>query len=210
MGIDEIKDAVKNLPADKVEALKKDLYLGTKEKGVLDSIQEKLVSRKLLVFGVSTALLMYAGLDADIWGMIAMCYIGGQTAIDFCKGLAWLMEALVKIKDAFVKYWKLVVGTVTGVFIFFLGILAASKDRSKEKVKLSDAEASAKASSKITQEERALFEKWIEKDIQLKRKKEKEKAEIEKNKVNRVKELENDPEKLDKILEEEFSLKKGE
>ena len=85
MGIEEIKDAVKNLPSEKVEALKKDLYLNTKTKGILDSMQEKIVSRKLLVFGTATALLVYAGLDADIWGMIAMMYIGGQSAIDFAK-----------------------------------------------------------------------------------------------------------------------------
>ena len=85
MGIEEIKDAVKNLPAEKVETLKKDLYLNTKSKGILDSLQEKVVSRKLLVFGTATALLVYAGLDADIWGMIAMMYIGGQTAVDFAK-----------------------------------------------------------------------------------------------------------------------------
>tara|TARA_Y100001937_G_scaffold105332_1_gene146093 strand:+ start:383 stop:655 length:273 start_codon:yes stop_codon:yes gene_type:complete len=85
MGIDEIKNAVSNLPSEKVEALKKELYLNTKTKGVLDSLQEKIVSRKLLVFGTATALLIYAGLDADIWGMIAMMYIGGQSAIDFAK-----------------------------------------------------------------------------------------------------------------------------
>ena len=85
MGIDEIKNAVSNLPSEKVEALKTELYLNTKTKGVLDSLQEKIVSRKLLVFGTATALLIYAGLDADIWGMIAMMYIGGQSAIDFAK-----------------------------------------------------------------------------------------------------------------------------
>jgi len=62
-----------------------ELYLGNKEKGVLDSLQEKIVSRKLLVFLTATALMMYANLDPDIWGMIAVCYIGGQSAIDFAK-----------------------------------------------------------------------------------------------------------------------------
>lgn len=61
------------------------MYLGKKDKGILDSVQEKIISRKLLVFGVATALLWYAGLDAETWGMIAMTYIGGQTAIDFAK-----------------------------------------------------------------------------------------------------------------------------
>ena len=85
MEIDKIKEVVKKLPEEKVDALKKDLYLDRKTKGILDSMQEKIVSRKLLVFGTATALLVYAGLDADIWGMIAMMYIGGQSAIDFAK-----------------------------------------------------------------------------------------------------------------------------
>ena len=85
MSIDEIKKAVQNMPEEKVSKLRKDLYLDTTRKGVLDAVQEKVVSRKLLVFICATALLMYSGLQADIWGMIAMCYIGGQSAIDFAK-----------------------------------------------------------------------------------------------------------------------------
>ena len=65
--------------------IQNELYLKNKEKGVLDSLQEKVVSRKLLVFLTATALMMYANLDPDIWGMIAVCYIGGQSAIDFAK-----------------------------------------------------------------------------------------------------------------------------
>tara|TARA_A100001515_G_scaffold88670_1_gene70475 strand:- start:420 stop:704 length:285 start_codon:yes stop_codon:yes gene_type:complete len=65
----------------------KSLYLRDARKGVLDAIQEKIVSRKLLVFLTATGLLMYAGLDPDTWGMIAMFYIGGQSAIDAVK--AW-------------------------------------------------------------------------------------------------------------------------
>ena len=82
---EQIKKALASLPSAELNQLKKDFYVNDKEKGVLDTVQEKLVSRKLLVFIVSTCLLMYAGLDADIWGMIAMCYIGCQTAIDFAK-----------------------------------------------------------------------------------------------------------------------------
>ena len=53
--------------------------------GAVDRIREKVISRKLLVFLTATGLLIGAGLDADTWGMIAMCYIGGQSAIDFAK-----------------------------------------------------------------------------------------------------------------------------
>ena len=65
--------------------IQNELYLMNKDKGMLDSLQEKVVSRKLLVFLTATALMMYANLDPDIWGMIAVCYIGGQSAIDFAK-----------------------------------------------------------------------------------------------------------------------------
>jgi hypothetical protein len=67
------------------EELKQDLYLDNKQKGILDALQEKMISRKLLVFICSTALLWNTQLDPETWGMIAMCYIGGQTAVDFAK-----------------------------------------------------------------------------------------------------------------------------
>lgn len=70
---------------DKKVMIKNQLYLSDKDKGVLDSIQEKVASRKLLVFLTATALMIWANLDPDIWGMIAVCYIGGQSAIDFAK-----------------------------------------------------------------------------------------------------------------------------
>tara|TARA_Y100001937_G_C7130466_1_gene337073 strand:- start:2788 stop:3111 length:324 start_codon:yes stop_codon:yes gene_type:complete len=76
---EEIQEAVVELD------LKKKLYLENPKKGVLDAVQEKMVSRKLLVFISATALLASAQLDPDTWGMIAMMYIGGQTAVDFAK-----------------------------------------------------------------------------------------------------------------------------
>jgi len=85
MKFEDIKKAVKQLPPEKVEELKKDFYVQDKTKGIIDGLQEKIISRKLLVFGTATALLVYAGLDADTWGMIAMMYIGGQSAIDFAR-----------------------------------------------------------------------------------------------------------------------------
>jgi len=58
----------------------------TEKKGIIDNVMERAISRKLLVFTVATALLyLGVGLDADTWGMIAMTYIGGQTAIDFAR-----------------------------------------------------------------------------------------------------------------------------
>jgi len=76
-----------NKKGDIVEKAKKELYLNSKSKGMLDAIQEKIVSRKLLVFCVATGLLLNAELSSDVWGMIAIVYIGGQSVIDAMK--AW-------------------------------------------------------------------------------------------------------------------------
>ena len=82
----DILESAKSLANKKIsEEAKENLYLGNINKGILDALQEKVVSRKLLVFLTATALFAYAGLDADTWGLIAMCYIGGQSAIDFAK-----------------------------------------------------------------------------------------------------------------------------
>ena len=83
-GID-CKEKINEVVRENREEIQEALYLNRKDKGMLDAVQEKVISRKLLVFGVATALLYWAGLDAETWGMIAMTYIGGQTAIDFAK-----------------------------------------------------------------------------------------------------------------------------
>jgi len=82
---ESLKKFIKNLDGADVDSIKKELYLDRKDKGALDAIQERLISRKLLVFLVSTILLYTAGLESDTWGMIAMMYIGGQSAVDFAK-----------------------------------------------------------------------------------------------------------------------------
>ena len=83
----DIKDAKEEIAekAKDLAAMEKEWYIKNKSKGILDAVQEKVVSRKLLVFLTATSLLIWAGLDAETWGMIAMCYIGGQAAIDFAK-----------------------------------------------------------------------------------------------------------------------------
>jgi len=84
-GID-CKDKIKETLEEHKEDIRDALYLDRKDKGLFDALQERVVSRKLLVFAVATGLLYWnVGLDADTWGMIAMTYIGGQTAIDFAK-----------------------------------------------------------------------------------------------------------------------------
>ena len=83
---DGLVDRAKELANQRLsKESKSQLYLDNNSKGVLDAVQEKVISRKLLVFLTATAMFIYTGLDPDTWGMIAMCYIGGQSAIDFAK-----------------------------------------------------------------------------------------------------------------------------
>ena len=51
----------------------------------LDTIMEKLISRKLLVFLTATGLMSNSLLDSETWGMIAIVYIGSQAAVDAMK-----------------------------------------------------------------------------------------------------------------------------
>ena len=84
----EEKEIVEGIePKSVAHRVIKGLYLKNRSKGMLDAIQEKIVSRKLLVFFTATGLLVWSGLDSDTWGMIAIVYIGGQSVIDAAK--AW-------------------------------------------------------------------------------------------------------------------------
>ena len=74
---------------DVIEDIKKQLYLNDKEKGVLDAVQEKMISRKLLVFLTATGLMYWSDLDPETWGMIAVMYITGQSVIDAVKAWKW-------------------------------------------------------------------------------------------------------------------------
>lgn len=59
-------------------------------KGALDRVLEKVVSRKLLVWGTATALLFTSNLESEHWLYLSALYIGGQSIID----------AIVKFKSA--------------------------------------------------------------------------------------------------------------
>ena len=72
-----------------VDNIKEGLYLNDKNKGVMDAVQEKLISRKLLVFLTATGLMCWSDLDPETWGMIAVMYITGQSVIDAVKAWKW-------------------------------------------------------------------------------------------------------------------------
>jgi len=75
-----------------IEEIKEELYINNKEKGILDAIQEKMISRKLLVFLTATGLMYWSDLDPETWGMIAVMYITGQSVIDAVKAWKWGAE----------------------------------------------------------------------------------------------------------------------
>jgi len=54
-------------------------------KSVLDLLVHKVISRKLLTFGIATTLLSQGNLESSDWTIIACIYIGVQGAIDFWK-----------------------------------------------------------------------------------------------------------------------------
>ena len=85
--LETINDSIVEAGQDKLASpdFQKALHLNNPKKGILDAVQERLISRKLLVFICATALLASAQLDPETWGMIAMIYSVGQTAVDFAK-----------------------------------------------------------------------------------------------------------------------------
>jgi hypothetical protein len=85
--LDTINEKIVEKSQEKLQdpSFQEALELDNPDKGVFDVVQEKIISRKLLVFICATALLSSAQLDPETWGMIAMIYIGGQTAVDFAK-----------------------------------------------------------------------------------------------------------------------------
>ena len=52
------------------------------EKGFLDKAQEKVVSRKFIVFILATVLLFLGKVDAEQWVWLGGIYIGTQAVID--------------------------------------------------------------------------------------------------------------------------------
>jgi len=55
------------------------------KQGILDKVMPKAISRKLCTFLTATGLMRWSDLSSDTWGMIAMCYIGTQGAVDVMK-----------------------------------------------------------------------------------------------------------------------------
>ena len=106
-----------------------------------------------------------------------------------------------KIKE----YWQWILGIV--VAIISVGALAGKKRDSKTIIKAGDGELEKKRGEKIIQAQEELYEQYLEKRNDAQEEHTRKSEEIAEIKSSRKKELENNPEELDKILKEKFKLK---
>ncbi len=106
-----------------------------------------------------------------------------------------------KIKE----YWQWILGVI--VAILGVGVLASKKRDSRTIVKVSDGELEKIRGEKIISAQEDIYEQHLEKRSTAQEEFARKSEKIAKIKSARQKELENNPEELDKILKEKYKLK---
>ncbi len=106
-----------------------------------------------------------------------------------------------KIKE----YLQWALGIV--VTIISIGALAGKKRDSKAKVKEGDSELEKKRSEKIIEAQEDIYEQHLEKRSAAQEEFARKSEKIAEIKSSRQKELENNPDELDRILKEKYKLK---
>jgi len=99
--------------------------------------------------------------------------------------------------------WQWLVGGVLAI----IAIVASSKRDSRKVVKEGDSEFEKKRSEKIIAAQEDIYEQHLEKRSAAQEEFARKSEEIAEIKSSRQKELENNPEELDKILKEKYKLK---
>ena len=100
------------------------------------------------------------------------------------------------------EQWQWIVGGILAIIT-----IAASKKRdSIEKVEKGDNKAKAERDQKVNEAQKKSYEEFISKRSEAEEKFREDIEKISENKKERIKELENNPEELDKILKEKYGL----
>jgi DNA anti-recombination protein RmuC len=106
--------------------------------------------------------------------------------------IAWLKEQ-----------WQWIVGGLLAI----IAIAASKKRDSIEKVEKSDSKAKASRDQKVNEGQKKAYEEFISERSEAEKKFREDIEKIAENKEARQKELENNPEELDRILKEKYKLK---
>ena len=101
------------------------------------------------------------------------------------------------------EQWQWIVGGILAI----IAIAASKKRDSISKVEKNDSKAKAQRDQKVNEGQKKAYEEFISERSAAEEKFRKDVQSIAENKEARKKELENNPEELDKILEEKYKLK---
>ena len=103
----------------------------------------------------------------------------------------------------FKEQWQWIVGGLLAI----IAIVASKKRDSIGKVEKNDSKAKAERDQKVNESQKKAYEEFISKRSEAEEKFSKDVKKIAENKEARKKELENNPEELDRILKEKYKLK---
>ena len=101
------------------------------------------------------------------------------------------------------EQWQWIVGGILAI----IAIAASKKRDSINKVEKSDSKLKSERDKKVIEGQAAAYEDYIDKRSEADIKFQKDIKDIAENKEKRQKELENNPEELDRILKEKYGLK---
>ena len=101
------------------------------------------------------------------------------------------------------EQWQWIIGGLLAI----IAIAASKKRDSVDRVEKSDSKAKAERDQKVNEGQKKAYEEFISKRSEAEEKFREDIEKIAENKEARQKELENNPEELDKILKEKYNLK---
>ena len=101
------------------------------------------------------------------------------------------------------EQWQWIVGGIVAI----IAIAASKKRDSRAKVEKNDSKAKAQRDQKVNEGQKKAYEEFISKRSEAEEKFHEDVKKIAENKETRQKELENNPQELDKILKEKYKLK---